>query len=262
MKCRICGYKNLGGSVYCQECGSRLGVKGGAAEKGKMRKKVQGVYEEIREGIDDVIFVPKKKKSFVQSFLYGYPFMSWLLTLVIFLIISFLLFTGSDSGVFVLILIVDVLLGFWYFVVALVFAYRENRLVTYVYMGVCTVVFFLILRSLPDAPIQTHDSAGVTADGVVDVSRLNITEPEIHYDNSGEAYFTGVLHNDNSVAVRNVEVRLDFYRDKEMKKHFDTRRVLIDSGAEARGAFSFEVPLYIYPDGQYWWVYRFEGLDR
>ena len=90
---------------------------------------------------------------------------------------------------------------------------------------------------------------------------LDITENEIYYDNEGESYLMGVLHNDYTEDVKNVAIRLDFYRDEALKRHFDTRTQILEYGAEAMGAFSFETPLYIYPDEQYWWTWIIEGAD-
>jgi len=56
-------------------------------------------------------------------------------------------------------------------------------------------------------------------------------------------------------------LRLDFYYDKALTQLFDTRKVVIENGVEANGAFSFEKPLYFYPKDQYWWVWKIEGAD-
>jgi len=93
------------------------------------------------------------------------------------------------------------------------------------------------------------------------ISYLNITDYKIIYDDYGESYFIGTLKNAYSKAVRNVKVRLDFYYDKALTQLFDTRKVVIENGAEANGAFSFKKPLYFYPQGQYWWVWKIEGAD-
>jgi len=93
------------------------------------------------------------------------------------------------------------------------------------------------------------------------ISYLNITDYKIIYDDYGESYFVGTLKNAYSKAVRNVRVRLDFYYDKALTQLFDTRKVVIENGAEANGAFSFVKPLYFYPQNQYWWIWKIEGAD-
>lgn len=92
------------------------------------------------------------------------------------------------------------------------------------------------------------------------ISNLSIVNYDIEYVD-GEPYFTGILKNSSSRDAVNVRVRLDFYKDQAKTNHFDTRRVNIEYGVDAYGAFSFQVPLYIYPQGQFWWVWQIEGAE-
>lgn len=93
------------------------------------------------------------------------------------------------------------------------------------------------------------------------ISYLNIIDYDIIFDDYGESFFMGTLKNAYSIAARNVKVRLDFYRDEGLKQHFDTRTVTINNGAEANGAFSFEVPLTFYPQDLFWWLWKIESAD-
>ncbi len=113
--------------------------------------------------------------------------------------------------------------------------------------------------------IPSEDSDYVPLDSqiqnVFPVSYLSLEEADIKFI-SDEAYLVGILHNKYSKAARNVVVRVDFFKDKASQKKFDTRRVSIEYGAEANGAFSFQIPLNIYPEGQFWWVWTIEGADN
>lgn len=56
MKCSNCGFENLEGSTFCQECGNSLEKK-----NKEQKEEKHSVYREI----EDVIFTPKKKNSSV-----------------------------------------------------------------------------------------------------------------------------------------------------------------------------------------------------
>lgn len=109
-------------------------------------------------------------------------------------------------------------------------------------------------------PEETPENGTQEVSTSFPITSLSIEDYDIEYVGD-EAYFTGTLKNSNSRSARNVAVRLDFYNDKAQTKHFDTRRVTIEYGADAKGAFSFQVPLYVYPQGQFWWVWQIEGAE-
>ncbi len=116
-----------------------------------------------------------------------------------------------------------------------------------------------VLASLSSEKSQTTNIK--TESATFPISHLNITDYDIIYDDYFESYFVGTLKNAYSGAARNVSVRLDFYYDEALKRHFDTRIVTIWSGAEANGAFSFQVPINFYPRGQSWWTWKIESAD-
>lgn len=127
-------------------------------------------------------------------------------------------------------------------------------------------VFFgllLLLLLLPTSGDEEYVSNTTNEQRPVDfpISYLQITKPDIVYDNSDEPYFAGTLKNTYTEAVRNVKVRLDFYYDEALENYFDTRIVTINSGAESGGVFSFEVPLNFYPYDEFWWIWEIEGAD-
>lgn len=90
------------------------------------------------------------------------------------------------------------------------------------------------------------------------IEYLEIEDADIEWHGE-EPYFVGVLKNRYSRTARDVAVRLDFYRDQTTNRHFDTRRTVIEYGVDARGAFSFQVPLSIYPSGQFWYTWEIES---
>lgn len=92
------------------------------------------------------------------------------------------------------------------------------------------------------------------------ISNLSIENYDIVYVDS-ESYLTGILKNSSSKDVTNVRARLDFYNDQAKTSHFDTRRVTIEYGVDSHGAFSFQVPLYIYPEEQFWYVIQIESAE-
>lgn len=93
------------------------------------------------------------------------------------------------------------------------------------------------------------------------ITYLNIADGEIIYDDSDESYFVGTLKNTYTKAARKVLIRLDFYRDEALEKQFDTRSQIIENGAEANGAFSFQLPLTFYSQDKYWYTWKIEGAD-
>lgn len=75
-----------------------------------------------------------------------------------------------------------------------------------------------------------------------------------------ELYYVGTLKNKNSFPITDVVVRLDLYKDKNSENLFDTRKITV-SGAEADGAFSFEIPVNAYPTSQFWWTKVIESTN-
>lgn len=118
----------------------------------------------------------------------------------------------------------------------------------------------MVLASLSSEESQTTNIK--TESATFPISYLNIVDSDLIYDDYFESYFTGTIKNFYSRAARNVSVRLDFYYDKDLKRHFDTRIVTIWNGAEENGAFSFQVPINFYPrDHQSWWTWKIESAD-
>ena len=130
-------------------------------------------------------------------------------------------------------------------------------------IGVVGFVGLILLASLPAEEVDTTSSQSEAQSDpeVFPITYLNITDYEIIYDDYAESYFTGTLKNAYSKAALNVKVRLDFFHDEAMKRIFDTRNVVIQNGAEANGAFSFEIALSFNPQGVYWWFLKIEGAD-
>lgn len=60
MKCDKCGFDNSAGSAFCQECGDKLTNEGLPVKNNTVKYRV---YKQIETGIDDVMFVPKKRKG-------------------------------------------------------------------------------------------------------------------------------------------------------------------------------------------------------
>lgn len=141
---------------------------------------------------------------------------------------------------------------------------QSNNVVKFiVYLVGIGVVLFLLFLTIEIFSENNHSNYTQTTQQyptVFPINNLSIEDYEIIFKGE-EAYFTGTLKNSYSIGARHVQVRLDFYRDQALNKHFDTRKIDIEYGADANGAFSFEVPLYIYPEGQFWWVWRIEKAD-
>lgn len=72
--------------------------------------------------------------------------------------------------------------------------------------------------------------------------------------------FMGTLKNGYNKGAKNIIVRIDMYKDKALSKLFDTRYVTI-VGVPDKGAFSFQVPVYASPQGQFWWTNVITGAD-
>ena len=114
----------------------------------------------------------------------------------------------------------------------------KNIIIGVVVLGALGFIGLIILAALPTDQNTSNEQSAAEPTSFP-ISYLNITDYEILYNDAGESYFTGILKNTYSKAARNVKVRLDFYYDEALKKHFDTRNTIIESGAESDGAFSF-----------------------
>lgn len=88
---------------------------------------------------------------------------------------------------------------------------------------------------------------------------LSINDYEMKWIGN-QLYFSGILKNNSDKNVRDVQVRIDLYKDKDRQQLFDTRTVSI-AGAQSYGAFSFQVPVYAYPTSTFWWIYKIIGGD-
>jgi len=130
-----------------------------------------------------------------------------------------------------------------------------------VFIGLGLFALFLVLASFSEDISSPDTSTTIEESADFPISYLNITDYDVIFDDYGESYFVGTLKNAYSRAARNVKIRLDFYYDEALKRHFDTRNAIIKNGAEAKGAFSFEVPLNFYPQDQFWWIWEIESAD-
>jgi len=135
----------------------------------------------------------------------------------------------------------------------------KNILIGILVIGGVSFGGLMLLALLPSGEGDT--TTVQTEPATFPISYLNITDYNIIFDDYGESFFVGTLKNAYSKATRNVKVRLDFYRDEALKQHFDTRTVTINNGAEPSGAFSFEIPLTIYTQDLYWWLWKIESAD-
>lgn len=123
------------------------------------------------------------------------------------------------------------------------------------------VILIIIAKLYPSN--QTSQDNTTTADNKeltsFPISYLSIENQEAKWIGE-ELYFIGTLKNSYSSAVKDVVVRLDWYKDKALTEIYDTRKVTI-YGAEENGAFSFQVPLNIYPPEGTWWIFKIERAD-
>ncbi|MCL4389874.1 MAG: zinc ribbon domain-containing protein [Patescibacteria group bacterium] len=75
-----------------------------------------------------------------------------------------------------------------------------------------------------------------------------------------QLYFEGTAKNSYSQSAKNIQVRIDFYHDKAATELFDTRYVTIPGVSES-GAFTFSLPVYASPQGQFWWRFNVISAD-
>ena len=91
------------------------------------------------------------------------------------------------------------------------------------------------------------------------INQLDITDYDIKWIGD-ETYFTGTIRNKNYQHIKNVVIRIDFAWDKAMGKLFDTRYVTIEA-VPSNGAFSFQLPVSVYQNKQYWYKYQIESAN-
>ncbi len=132
---------------------------------------------------------------------------------------------------------------------------RVKRVVQIVLFSFAVIVAVIFLAVLYDSASSDPALSEVSA-----FENVSVEDAELEWYGE-ELYFTGILKNTGYEAVNEVKVRIDFYRDEEGNNQFDTRTVTVGS-VEPYGAFSFEVPLTAYPEGDYWWVYNISEVNN
>lgn len=73
-------------------------------------------------------------------------------------------------------------------------------------------------------------------------------------------YLKGILKNSYTSGAKNVNVRVDLYRDAEATQLFDTRFITI-LGVSSEGAYSFEEEVLAQPEGDFWWRANIDSAD-
>lgn len=201
MKCPGCSYNNLETSVFCQECGYKLHPHTEAKEKRSEKSRPSSIYKELEQDIEDVLFVPKKKRSRLR----------------VFLIIALL-----------------IVIGF---------------------------VVLVIIGSTTEDTTPSVSSNNQLEDSLATfpIYNLVIENPKLDWVGQ-QLYFRGTIKNNYSKAAKDIRVRLDLYWDKALKQLFDTRFLTI-IGASPNGAFTFELPVYAFPEKAFWWIHQIESAS-
>ena len=140
---------------------------------------------------------------------------------------------------------------------------QNNGLFWVIVLGVIFFVFMLLiissyssnnLSSLIGQPTPTESVNKYTM-----LSNLSIENYDVKWIGE-ETYFVGTMKNLNNYHLKDIVVRIDFAWDKAMSKLFDTRYVTVSS-VPSNGAFTFQLPVSVYQDKQYWYQYKIESAN-
>ncbi len=111
------------------------------------------------------------------------------------------------------------------------------------------------------SPTDTHLAVSPE---VFPLSYLSIKNIDSNWIGTGDgAYLNiiGTLTNEYSISAKNVQLRVDFYYDKNDQELFDTRYVTVP-GVSYNGAFTFKEPIYGFsPTKQFWFRVRVISAD-
>lgn len=208
MKCKKCGFDNPVGSTFCQECGNKLA---NAPTSSNRNTASHSIHKEIEAGIDDVLFVPKKK--------------------------------NHTSAVIIVVLLAFVGGG-----LIAVFSNFGNE-------GA---------NNSDDRVTNTNNSEANSTIFPTSYLTLKSIDSEWGGDYGDKFYLKGTFQNSYSELAKNVQLRVDFYRDKATTDLLDTRYITI-IGVPAEGAYTFKeevLGILLDPKIRYWYLVKIVGGER
>lgn len=129
-----------------------------------------------------------------------------------------------------------------------------------IFLFIVAVLFLgFVALSNSDSSINTSNSNTEVDNSIPSVNDLAIEDGKLEWI-TNDLYFSGILKNNSDSVVKNVKVRIDFYKDEELTQLFDTRFVTI-AGAAPNGAFTFEEQVYAHPDNKFWYTHVISSGD-
>ena len=116
-------------------------------------------------------------------------------------------------------------------------------------VGVLTIGLIFLAFLVAESPSNSTNAPSLDTPRTVmpnDLFPLTLLElQEIDSEWVGsDLFITGIIKNSYFKTARNIRIRLDFYRDKNRSKMFDTRYITLP-GVPAKGAYSFKEPVYL-----------------
>lgn len=122
----------------------------------------------------------------------------------------------------------------------------------------CLALFSLIVIAVFVSNLsssQTNESSFIT-DETFPLSSLNLKDLDSEWSGYGSSallYIKGTLSNNDSKSAKNVQLRIDFYKDQAENDLFDTRYITLP-GVSYYGAYTFKEPIYSFSaDGKFWY---------
>ena len=122
------------------------------------------------------------------------------------------------------------------------------------------IVFVMLLPTNESTQTGTKNTNDVDLTSFP-INELSIEELDAEWVGQ-QLYIKGILKNNYSNPAKNVGIRVDFYKDKEMKQLFDTRYITV-VGVSAKGAYNFNEPIDINepPSQQPWYNVQIESAE-
>lgn len=141
---------------------------------------------------------------------------------------------------------------------------KKNSFLKFTLIGVLIIVIAVLLMGVYSIWLrEQYSDSAVTANNTVPtefpIADLKIEDSDLTWKGTA-LFFNGTIKNSYTKPAQNIKVRIDLYHDKETQHLFDTRYATI-MGVPSDGAYTFDIPIYASPDGDFWWVQKIESAD-
>lgn len=149
----------------------------------------------------------------------------------------------------------------------IIFKPKEKRSYWWIVVVVIGIFFLLILliNSSNNSSYNSDYQPTPTISQSFPLYQLNIEDIDsewVGYGKNAILYITGTIKNSSSISAKNVEIRVDFYKDKNNQNLFDTRYFTLN-GVANNGAYSFREAIgSLNYNGQFWYTTKINNAEN